>query len=97
MESLAPVLCEGMTTPLNFATDALTLIIEPERVRRRAEDPLATSEEFRRRVAGGGTGGRAPLDVSAVLIASLAEMRDQATDLGLAWWTFAPFGMAETD
>ena len=97
MESLAPVLCEGMTTLLELLpADALTLIIEPERVRRRAEDLLATSEEF---LAAGwqaaATGGRAPLDVSAASYRSLAEMRDQATDLGLAWWTFAPFGMAE--
>ena len=95
MESLAPVLCDGMETLLDvLPADALTLINEPERVRRRAEDLLATSAEF---LAAGwqaaATGGQAPLDVSAASYLSLDEMRDQASALGLGWWTFAPFGM----
>lgn len=95
MESLAPVLCDGMETLLDvLPKDALTLINEPERVRRRAEDLLATSAEF---LAAGwqaaATGGQAPLDVSAASYLSLDEMSAQASAIGLGWWTFAPFGM----
>ncbi|HAM20731.1 MAG TPA: transcription-repair coupling factor [Actinobacteria bacterium] len=99
MESLAPVLCGGMSTLLELLPhDALTVVCEPERVRRRAEDLLATSAEF---LAAGwqaaATGGQAPLDVSAASYRTLTQMREQASDLGLAWWTFAPFGMDEFD
>ena len=99
MESLAPVLCEGMSTLLELLPkDALALVCEPERVRRRAEDLLATSAEF---LAAGwqaaATGAQAPLDVSAASYRTLAAMREQAADLGLAWWTFAPFGMNVAD
>lgn len=95
MESLAPVLCDGMQTLLELLPrDALTLVNEPERVRRRADDLLATSAEF---LAAGwqaaATGGQAPLDVSAASYRSLEEMRDQANSLNMAWWTVAPFGM----
>ena len=95
MESLAPVLCDGMQTLLELLPrDALTLVSEPERVRRRADDLLATSAEF---LAAGwqaaASGGQAPLDVSAASYRSLEEMRDQANLLDMAWWTVAPFGM----
>ncbi len=95
MESLAPVLYDGMETLLDvLPAAALTVINEPERVRRRAEDLLATSAEF---LAAGwqaaATGGAAPLDVSAASYLSLDEMRDQAASLGLGWWTFSPFGI----
>lgn len=93
MESLAPVLCDGMETLLDVLPDeTLTLIVEPQRVQRRAEELLATSEEF---LAAGwqaaSEGAKVPLDVSAASYWSYEDMQDHAIDLGVAWWTFSPF------
>ena len=47
MESLTPALVEDMVPVLGLVdSDALMVIVDPERVRRRAHDLVATNEEF---------------------------------------------------
>src|SRR6478735_9321791 len=47
MESLAPALVEGMESVLDVLPQASTVLLaDPERIRRRAHDLVATSEEF---------------------------------------------------
>ncbi len=98
MESLAPVLCEGMETLLDVVPDRTVVVVdEPERVRKRAEDLLATSDEF---LAAGwqaaAEGAQVPIDVSAASYRTLEEMPTLAAERKLPWWTVAPFG-AEVD
>jgi len=98
MESLAPVVTDGMQTLLDVVpATSIVVICEPERVRKRADDLLATSEEF---LAAGwhaaATGGKTPIDLRAASYKSLEELRDQAIGLGQPWWSIAPFGI-ETD
>ncbi len=95
MESLAPVLCDGMQTLLDVVPgDTMVLVNEPERVRKRAEDLLATSDEF---LAAGwqaaAVGAAVPVDVSAASYRSLDEMAQVASQRKIAWWTVAPFGL----
>ena len=90
MESLAPVLVDRM----ELLTDVLpagthVVLCDPERVRTRAHDLVATGEEFLEAswaaAAAGGSdpdrpGLRAPYR-------SLADVRDHARRAGAAWWT----------
>ncbi|MDO5492836.1 MAG: transcription-repair coupling factor [Nesterenkonia sp.] len=67
MESLAPALVERMV-PLvtQLPAGSLTLIVEPERTRGRAQDLAATNEEFLAAAwSAAPDGGAAPLDVTA--------------------------------
>lgn len=95
MESLAPVLGGGMETFLDVVpTNSLVLLCEPERIRKRAEDLLATSEEF---LAAGwhaaATGGQVPIDLRAASYRSVEEMSHQAVQLQIPIWTIASFGL----
>lgn len=95
MESLAPVLADGMSNLLTELDEhTIVLLAEPERIRRRADDLLATSEEF---LAAGwqaaADGGKTPIDVSAAGFLTLDQAREVADDRQLAWWTVSAFGM----
>lgn len=95
MESLAPVLCEGMETLLDVAGEGtIVLVNEPERVRKRAADLLATSDEF---LAAGwqaaAEGAQVPVDVSAASYRTLDDMAALAAERELPWWSVAPFGV----
>ena len=69
MESLAPVLVDGMELLLDLlpAGTARRACCDPERVRTRAHDLVATSQEFLARVLGRRRGRRrqTPLDLGA--------------------------------
>ncbi|GAA4686791.1 transcription-repair coupling factor (superfamily II helicase) [Promicromonospora umidemergens] len=93
MESLAPVLVERMIPVLELvADDALLVVNEPERVRRRAHDLVATTEEFLAAAwTGAVAGGAAPIDVSAASFATFSEVREVAARRGLGWWTLSAF------
>ncbi len=99
MEALTPALVPGLELFLDlFPDDARVLIVDPERVRTRAEDLVATSEEFLAAswaVAAGG--GKAPIDLGAGSYRSVAEVRSAALARGLAWWTLSPFGLGSSD
>jgi transcription-repair coupling factor (superfamily II helicase) len=93
MESLAPVLVDRMVPVLDLVPDdALLVLADPERVRRRAHDLVATTEEFLQAAwTSAAAGAATPLDLSAASFASFAEVRALAAVRGLGWWTLSPF------
>lgn len=93
MESLAPVLVERMVPVLDLVRDdSLLVFVDPERVRRRAHDLVATTQEFLAAAwTSAAAGAAAPLDLSAASFASFAEIRGLAAVRGLGWWTLRPF------
>ncbi|MCG7287814.1 transcription-repair coupling factor [Cellulomonas sp. ACRRI] len=93
MESLAPALVGDMVPVLDLVPDdALLVLADPERVRRRAHDLVATTEEFLQAAwTSAAAGAATPLDLSAASFASFAEVRALAAVRGLGWWTLSPF------
>jgi transcription-repair coupling factor (superfamily II helicase) len=99
MESLAPVLVDDMELLVDLMpADTTVLVFDPERARTRARDLVATSEEFLgaswAAAAGGGT---APIDLGAASYREVGDVREHALDLGHAWWSVSPFGIATDD
>ncbi|WP_129295980.1 transcription-repair coupling factor [Streptomyces lydicus] len=97
MESLAPVLVDDMELLLDvLPAGSMTLVCDPERVRTRAADLVATSQEFLQASwAAGAGGGEAPIDVGAASLWGLADVRDRARELGMMWWSVSPFASGE--
>jgi len=95
MEALAPVLTDGMQLLVDVLDrDSLVIVCDPERVRTRAHDLVATSEEFlaaswHNAAAGNST----PIDLGGAAYKSVAEVRQIATQRGLGWWSMASFAM----
>jgi transcription-repair coupling factor (superfamily II helicase) len=88
MEMLVDLLPDG----------AHVLVCDPERVRARAHDLVATSQEFLQAswaVAAGG--GQAPVDLAAAAYHSVADVRGQALARGVSWWTTSPLGLDDAD
>ncbi|MGL5816915.1 MAG: DEAD/DEAH box helicase, partial [Phycicoccus sp.] len=100
MESLTPALVDGMETVLEVLPEgALVVTCDPERVRTRAHDLVATSEEFLQAGWVGAVGGAAvPIDLEGILgtasFRTVAELRAQARELGIRWCDLTPFGVA---
>jgi len=99
MESLAPALVDRMVPVLDLVdAESLLVVVDPERVRRRAHDLVATTEEFLAAAwTGAAAGGATPLDLSAASFASFAEVRALAAVRALGWWTLSPFALANAD
>ncbi|MFI6340085.1 transcription-repair coupling factor [Streptomyces sp. NPDC050535] len=93
MESLAPVLVDEMELLIDvLPEDSMTLVCDPERVRTRASDLVATSQEFLQASwAATAGGGEAPIDVDAASLWSIADVRDRARELDMMWWSVSPF------
>ncbi|MGN8246904.1 transcription-repair coupling factor [Cellulomonas soli] len=93
MESLAPALVEQMVPVLDLVSDdSLLVLADPERVRRRAHDLVATTQEFLAAAwTSAAAGAATPLDLSAASFHSFAEVRALAAVRGLGWWTLSPF------
>ncbi|WP_431962854.1 transcription-repair coupling factor [Actinacidiphila sp. bgisy160] len=93
MESLAPVLVDDMELLLDvLPSGSLTVVCDPERVRTRAADLVATSREFLEASwAASAGGGEAPIDLGAASLWSIADVRDRARELGVPWWSVSPF------
>ncbi|SHJ17029.1 transcription-repair coupling factor [Actinomyces denticolens] len=89
MESLAPVLAPRMVPVLDLVGDRLVVALEPERIRKRAEDLVATTAEFLAAAwTSAASGGTVPVDLSAAAFASLGEARALALSTNLGWWSF---------
>ncbi|WP_129659700.1 transcription-repair coupling factor [Rothia halotolerans] len=102
MESLAPLLVDRMTTlTASLPPDSLALVCEPEKVRSRAADLVATNEEFL--VAAweqASDGQAAPIDLAETGLAeggfrSVSDARTEALDAGLGWWSITSLGVDE--
>ncbi len=107
MEALAPVLADGMETVVEALARAavtgsergraLVLVCDPELVRRRAHDMVATSNEFLTASWHNATAGNAtPIDLGAAAYRTIDEVRQTAGDADVAWWSAGPFGLAVT-
>ncbi|MDX3074853.1 transcription-repair coupling factor [Streptomyces sp. NPDC088354] len=97
MESLAPVLVDDMELLLDVLPGgAMAVVCDPERVRARAADLVATSREFLEASwAASAGGGEAPIDLGAASLWGIADVRDRARELGTPWWSVSPFGADE--
>ncbi|WP_309135277.1 transcription-repair coupling factor [Cellulomonas sp.] len=93
MESLAPVLVDRMVPVVDLVPDeSLLVVVDPERVRRRAHDLVATTEEFLAAAwTSAAAGAQVPLDLSAASFASFADVRARSQVRGLGWWTLSGF------
>lgn len=103
MESLAPVLVDDMELLVDvLPLGSITVVCDPERVRTRAADLVATSQEFLHASwVAAAAGGDRPIDleaidVSAASLRSLAEVREHADEIGLPWWSVSPFATSES-
>ncbi|GHF10562.1 MULTISPECIES: transcription-repair coupling factor [Streptomyces] len=99
MESLAPVLVDDMELLLDvLPAGSMAVVCDPERVRTRAADLVATSQEFLQASwAATAGGGEAPIDVDAASLWSIADVRDRARELGMMWWSVSPFAAGEDE
>ncbi|MGW7007940.1 transcription-repair coupling factor [Streptomyces sp. NPDC054933] len=98
MESLAPALVDDMELLQDvMPAGSLTVACDPERVRTRAADLVATSREFLEASwAATAGGGEAPIDLGAASLWSLADVREHCRDIGMPWWSVSQFMGAPT-
>ncbi|WP_431521159.1 transcription-repair coupling factor [Citricoccus muralis] len=97
MESLAPLVAEMVPLLDLLPAGSLSVVVEPERVRHRADDLLRTNEEFLEAAwASAAGGGSVPIDhqQQAGGFASLAEARALAHLRDQGWWQLSSL---ETD
>ncbi|MDH6136383.1 transcription-repair coupling factor (superfamily II helicase) [Kitasatospora sp. MAA4] len=104
MESLAPVLVDDMELLLDvLPAGSVAVVCDPERVRTRAADLVATSQEFLHASwVAAASGGARPIDVeqidvSAASLRSLADVREHAQGIGLPWWSVSPFATSDSE
>ncbi|RKN08681.1 transcription-repair coupling factor [Streptomyces radicis] len=101
MESLAPVLVDDMELLLDvLPAGSMAVVCDPERVRSRAADLVATSQEFLQAswaAAAMADTGEAPIDVGAASLRGLADIREHAAELGMLWWSVSPFSQDAAD
>ncbi|GAA1969564.1 transcription-repair coupling factor [Nocardioides panacihumi] len=97
MESLAPVLVDDMELLVDLMpAGTQVLVLDPERVRRRAHDLVATSEEFLGASwAAAASGGSAPIDLGKASYWDLGDVRAHALARRQSWWSMSPFGLAD--
>ncbi|MDQ1026837.1 transcription-repair coupling factor (superfamily II helicase) [Streptomyces umbrinus] len=97
MESLAPVLVDDMELLIDvLPKGSMAVVCDPERVRTRASDLVATSQEFLQASwAATAGGGEAPIDVDAASLWAIADVRDRARELDMMWWSVSPFAADE--
>ena len=95
MESLTPALVEEMELLVELLPPQThVLVLDPERVRTRSHDLVATSEEFLGASwAAAASGGTAPIDLGAASLRELGDVRAQVLGQGQAWWGISPFGL----
>jgi transcription-repair coupling factor (superfamily II helicase) len=97
MESLAPALVDGMESMLDsFPAGSPVVTCDPERVRTRAHDLVATSQEFLEAGwANAAAGNAVPIDLEKILGSasfwSVGDLRDHARATEHPWWDLTPF------
>ncbi|MFJ8738816.1 transcription-repair coupling factor [Embleya sp. NPDC127516] len=99
MESLAPALVDDMELLLDvLPAGSHVLVCDPERVRTRSADLVATSREFLDASwAAAAGGGESPIDLGAASLWSLADVREHAREIGVPWWSLSPFSADADD
>jgi transcription-repair coupling factor (superfamily II helicase) len=93
MEALAPVLVDELRLLVDeLPADTSVVVCDPEKVRTRAHDLVATSREFLEASwATAAVGGAAPIDLGAAAYRTLVDVRDHARQIGVPWWSVTPF------
>ncbi|WP_040160017.1 transcription-repair coupling factor [Mobilicoccus massiliensis] len=103
MESFTPALVDGMETLLDVVpAGSRVVLLDPERIRSRAHDLVATSEEFLEASwSNAAAGNQVPVDLRGVLdqasYLTLAQTRASALTHELPWWTLSSFAAAPLD
>uniref|UniRef100_UPI0028ABA840 transcription-repair coupling factor n=2 Tax=Bacteria TaxID=2 RepID=UPI0028ABA840 len=98
MESLAPVLAGEMELFVDLLPEG-SIVVEndPERIRARAADLFATSEEFLAASwAAAADGAESPIDLGSAGFHELDDVRKHAVTLGLGWGEVSPFALDES-
>jgi len=97
MEAFASVLADRMELLLDHVPlGGVVLACDPERIRTRAKELVATSQEFLEASwVSAAAGGEAPVDLGGAAFQPIARIREAAADLGIPWWTLAPFGVTD--
>ncbi len=97
MEAFASVLADRMELLLDHVPlGGVVVACDPERIRTRAIELVATSQEFLEASwVSAAAGGEAPVDLGGSAFQPIAKIRESAADLGVPWWTLAPFGAIE--
>lgn len=103
MESLIPLLVDNMVTLLDHLPEgSLPIIIEPERVRSRAADLVATNEEFLHAAwdsvidasdAPIDLGQNGLSDLGSGSFRTVASMRELALAKNMGWWAMTSLGV----
>src|SRR5215475_6295443 len=95
MEAFASVLADRMELLLDhLPIGGVVLACDPERIRTRAMELVATSQEFLEASwVSAAAGGEAPVDLGGAAFQPISKIREAAADLGIPWWTMAPFGV----
>ncbi|MGO2193770.1 transcription-repair coupling factor [Brachybacterium sp. AOP42-C2-15] len=98
MESLSPVLVGEMEQVADvLPAGARFLILDPEKARARADELVATTDEFLAAAwSSAAAGGGLPIDVGAASFVPLSEAKGHAREGGRPWFTLAAFGL-DTD
>ncbi|MDR3359661.1 MAG: transcription-repair coupling factor, partial [Bifidobacteriaceae bacterium] len=99
MESLQPVLAAELAPPLQLLPrGSLALFMDPERLRRRAEDLIATAEEFLEAAwEAAAVGADSPLDLSAGSFLTIDQLHEEAAAVGCGWWNAGLIGLPPAD
>jgi transcription-repair coupling factor (superfamily II helicase) len=99
MEAFSSVLADRMDLLLDhLPLGGVVLACDPERIRTRAIELVATSQEFLEASwASAASGGEAPVDLGGSAFQPIERIRETAAELGIAWWTLAPFGVTDED
>ena len=99
MEAFASVLADRMELLLDHVPlGGVVLACDPERIRTRAMELVATSQEFLEASwLSAAAGGEAPVDLGGAAFQPISKIREAAADLGVPWWTLAPFGLDVDD
>jgi transcription-repair coupling factor (superfamily II helicase) len=97
MEAFSSVLADRMELLLDYLPlGAVVLACDPERIRTRAIELVSTSQEFLEASwATAASGGEAPVDLGGSAFQPIEKIREAAVELGIAWWTLAPFGVTD--
>jgi transcription-repair coupling factor (superfamily II helicase) len=97
MEAFSSVLADQMDLLLDhLPLGGVVLACDPERIRTRAIELFSTSQEFLEASwASAASGGEAPVDLGGSAFQPIERIRETAAELGIAWWTLAPFGVTD--
>jgi transcription-repair coupling factor (superfamily II helicase) len=98
MEAFAPTLSDRMELLLDYVPDGgVVVACDPERIRARAADLVATSQEFLEASwVNAAAGGQVPIDLGGASFRAITDVRRSATELDIPWWTITPFAATET-